>query len=464
MRPTSPARRGRSRAAARITTNPRRSSASATSPRSSSSSSGGCANVTIGDHRSLSHGSGFDFVGLRDWQAGDRFSTIDWAQSTLTNFSPLVVREFEQPSTASVVVVADASLSTRCGVNGVPIAAGDRPRHRHGRHVGGLLPGPVRPVHLRRVGPAPFRRAAAHRQEPGHSLPRRVSARARPAGSAADRQPEHDARLVHAQDGARAVRVGLPLRRRAQRARRAVAAQLHPRRVRRPRGRRVRLRAAARLGRVDRGVRRRERPLAPDVAPRPRAAWPAACAPGRTRWRRWPRTRISTSCASASTRPPATWRSPNSSPSDDSGRSDDDATSTGSDARTGCCSRHVGVAPALCLVTCASCLAVAPGAAASAGTGGGGRERRRRADRVLVADEHERGAGRRAIRARADVRGGRDAVHDRRARSVAARSGRAAGAAVRGGRRCAGGRPADADAPPLPVRVQAAVPRRADWR
>lgn len=78
--------------------------------------------VTIGDHRSLAHGSGFDFVGLREWQAGDRFSTIDWAQSTLTNFSPLMVREFEQPSTASVIVVADASRSTRCGVNGVPIA------------------------------------------------------------------------------------------------------------------------------------------------------------------------------------------------------------------------------------------------------------------------------------------------------------------------------------------------------
>lgn len=79
--------------------------------------------VTIGDHRSLSHGTGFDFVGLREWQAGDRFSTIDWPQSTLTNFSPLIVREFEQRSTASVIVVADASLSTRCGVNGVPIAA-----------------------------------------------------------------------------------------------------------------------------------------------------------------------------------------------------------------------------------------------------------------------------------------------------------------------------------------------------
>jgi uncharacterized protein (DUF58 family) len=80
--------------------------------------------MTIGDHRALGHGSGFDYVGLREWQAGDRFSTIDWAQSSLTNFSPLIVREFEQPSTATVMVVADGSLSTRCGAQGVPIARG----------------------------------------------------------------------------------------------------------------------------------------------------------------------------------------------------------------------------------------------------------------------------------------------------------------------------------------------------
>lgn len=78
---------------------------------------------TLGDHKSVFHGTGFDFVGLRDWQAGDRFESIDWAQSTITNFSPLVVRDFEQPTTATVIVVADGSLSTRCGVNGVPIAA-----------------------------------------------------------------------------------------------------------------------------------------------------------------------------------------------------------------------------------------------------------------------------------------------------------------------------------------------------
>lgn len=75
---------------------------------------------TLGDHRSLFHGTGFDFVGLRNWEAGDRPEMIDWPQSTLQNFSPLVVRDFEQPSTAGVVVVADHSRSTRCGVDALP--------------------------------------------------------------------------------------------------------------------------------------------------------------------------------------------------------------------------------------------------------------------------------------------------------------------------------------------------------
>jgi len=73
---------------------------------------------TIGEHSSMFHGTGFDFVGLRDWQAGDRFENIDWPQSSLTNFSPLVVREFEQPTTPSVIMVADRSASTRSGPTG----------------------------------------------------------------------------------------------------------------------------------------------------------------------------------------------------------------------------------------------------------------------------------------------------------------------------------------------------------
>jgi uncharacterized protein (DUF58 family) len=79
---------------------------------------------TLGDHGSVFHGTGVDFVGLRDWQAGDRMSSIDWPQSTLTNFTPMVVRDYEQPGTAPIVVVADRSPSTRCGAAGIPIAAG----------------------------------------------------------------------------------------------------------------------------------------------------------------------------------------------------------------------------------------------------------------------------------------------------------------------------------------------------
>ena len=78
---------------------------------------------TLGDHASPFKGPGFNFVGVRDWEPGDRMSSIDWAQSSLTNFSPIVAREFEQHSNATIVAVADASLSTRCGVDGSAIAA-----------------------------------------------------------------------------------------------------------------------------------------------------------------------------------------------------------------------------------------------------------------------------------------------------------------------------------------------------
>jgi uncharacterized protein (DUF58 family) len=79
--------------------------------------------LTLGDHVSVFRGPGFDFVGERDWEPGDRPSSIDWAQSSLTNFSPLITREFDQNSNATIVAVADASLSTRCGAHGVTIAA-----------------------------------------------------------------------------------------------------------------------------------------------------------------------------------------------------------------------------------------------------------------------------------------------------------------------------------------------------
>ena len=76
---------------------------------------------TLGDHASVFKGPGFHFVGVRDWEPGDRPSSIDWAQSSLTNFSPLIVREFERHSNAAIVAVADASMSTRCGAHGATI-------------------------------------------------------------------------------------------------------------------------------------------------------------------------------------------------------------------------------------------------------------------------------------------------------------------------------------------------------
>jgi uncharacterized protein (DUF58 family) len=78
--------------------------------------------LTLGDHASSARGPGFNFVGARDWQPADRVSSIDWAQSSLTNFSPMVTREFEQNSKATIFAVADASMSTRCGVGGVSVA------------------------------------------------------------------------------------------------------------------------------------------------------------------------------------------------------------------------------------------------------------------------------------------------------------------------------------------------------
>ena len=99
---------------------------------------------TLGDHASVFKGAGFNFVGLRDWEPGDRMSSIDWSQSSLTNFSPLITREYEQDSNAAIVAVVDASLSTRCGMRGRDDCHGDCARGRRRRVVGDVLPGSLR--------------------------------------------------------------------------------------------------------------------------------------------------------------------------------------------------------------------------------------------------------------------------------------------------------------------------------
>lgn len=78
---------------------------------------------TSGDHASLAAGAGVNLTGLKEWEPGDPVSTVDWAQSSLTNFSPLMTRQFEQDSNATIIALADQSASTRCGAHGVSIQA-----------------------------------------------------------------------------------------------------------------------------------------------------------------------------------------------------------------------------------------------------------------------------------------------------------------------------------------------------
>ena len=86
-------------------------------------------------------GLGLRLLGLRDWQAGDRFSAIDWAQSSLTNFSPLSSassssRARRRSSRSPTSRHRPAAASTACRSprrSPAPIAT-----HRH---VGGVLPG-----------------------------------------------------------------------------------------------------------------------------------------------------------------------------------------------------------------------------------------------------------------------------------------------------------------------------------
>ncbi len=76
-------------------------------------------NFSGGEHKSFFKGQGFDLVGLREEQPGDKLSSIDWPQSSLNNYDPIMVREFEEDKNATIFIVADASLSTFCGTNGL---------------------------------------------------------------------------------------------------------------------------------------------------------------------------------------------------------------------------------------------------------------------------------------------------------------------------------------------------------
>ena len=234
---------------------------------------------TIGEHRSLFHGTGFDFVGLRDWAPGDRFSSIDWPQSSLTNFSPLIVREFEQPSTANVMVVADGSLSTRCGVDGVPIAAAiARAIATIGmsavffQDMFGLMMFETDFDHLAAIRPRIGKNQVIHCLD-AYQYHRGLQ------------DVKHGESISRAIAGFMRKTSLIPVisdflfERPGRGAARARAPELEPRRVPHPDRRGVRVRGAEDFRRLGRSVRRRDRPLARDVARR-------AAPDGRTRARR----------------------------------------------------------------------------------------------------------------------------------------------------------------------------------
>ena len=234
---------------------------------------------TIGEHSSMFHGTGFDFVGLRDWQAGDRFEHIDWAQSSLNNFSPLIVREFEQPTTSGVILVADRSASTRCGAD---TAAGER----RGMQIATLIARAIATIgmsavffqdsiglitfdegfaHLGAVRPRIGKGQVIHCVEAyqsGHGLQEirhtgSLSATLIGFSRKTSMMPVISDFLFDDADGVPA---------------RAVAGQQRARRVHHDGRCLVCVRAAARVGGLDRGLRRRDRPDADDVAARAQPA------------------------------------------------------------------------------------------------------------------------------------------------------------------------------------------------
>ena len=192
----------------------------------------------------------------------------------------MIVRDFEQRSTATVVAVADASLSTRCGIDGVPIAAAIA------RTIGTIGMSAVffQDLFGLITFDAKFEQLAAIRPRIGKN------------------------QVIHCLD-AYQFGTGLQPLKRADSLSMSLAgfmrktsmvpvisdflfdeagddpegarpAELGARRLHRADRQRVRLRAAVGLGRLDRGVRRRDRTLEGDVARRA----PRRCPPRTRTW------------------------------------------------------------------------------------------------------------------------------------------------------------------------------------
>ena len=212
---------------------------------------------TLGDHGSVFHGTGVDFVGLRDWQAGDRH--------VVDRLAAVDAHEFQSAGHPRIRAARHRADRRRRGPVAIDAMRDGghayRGRHRardgHNRAVSGLLSGYVRPHHLRQ-------RVRQHGGDPApggprsrDSLPRRVSgARGHGRSEVGAARGDDDRRAPAANDAA-ADDFGFSLRGRIRASARACRAELGPRRRSRDDRQRVRVRAAGRVVGLGERVRRR---------------------------------------------------------------------------------------------------------------------------------------------------------------------------------------------------------------
>ena len=167
---------------------------------------------TIGEHRSLFHGTGLRFRRAPRLGAGrpllvDRLAAVLAHQLQPAHRPRVRAAEHGQRHGRGRRVAVDAVRRRRRAD-----CRRDRPRHRDHRHVRGVLPGHVRDDDVRGRFRPPVGDPSADRQEPGHSLPGRLPVPPRSAGREARREHQPGDCRVHAQDVAHSGHLGFPVR------------------------------------------------------------------------------------------------------------------------------------------------------------------------------------------------------------------------------------------------------------
>lgn len=79
--------------------------------------------LTSGEHGStFTSAFGTDFSSIKEIEPGDPIKKIDWGRSTMTGFNPLMVRDCVEERSIDIIMVADSSLSVRCGMDDITVS------------------------------------------------------------------------------------------------------------------------------------------------------------------------------------------------------------------------------------------------------------------------------------------------------------------------------------------------------